>query len=135
MVQFVFVEGKETYFNILIELGQESVNRIQKLFADEFEHRELLDKLNLLRILELLMHTILTTGHSKHTSDFLLERKHQPLKRFYERNRRVSNMYTLYSDAADGWKSDIWRIYNALSSPDLHPNEEDILFTELRESY
>lgn len=74
------------------------------------------------RILELAVLAITKAGHVRHTSDLLLEKRHQPLKRSFERNTRSPTEYVLMQDAGNAWKYDIARIHNDSTS-----NTTDVL--------
>jgi len=110
-IDFVFISGRQGYFESVANLVREylrviSVGRYQKV-----DHLKLLDVPNVHRLLELSINTLPAYGHISNVPDMLFEHRHQNLKGLHQRRRHPdAHIWALHMDLTDMWKR---RIANA----------------------
>jgi len=123
-MEYVFGRSNGRYFKILQKRVDEFSEHASKLFASKNPCAELLDKPNLHRLRELVIHTLPKFGHVRHISDLTYEHKHQALKKGYQRgNNTENNNFALRTDVYQNWKQTLGRTYTKLSRNDLFQDE------------
>ena len=115
---FVLGSGMSAYhrnLHILASNFIKSTNKFRKLYPDLVKH---VDRPNILRLLELVCHTIPSFNHIDYVCELVFESSHQPLKFFLSRNHTLnSHIYSVQLILAKDWMmriSALWSMYLSL---------------------
>jgi len=119
----------------LLYLLFEIVNNVDQLVSASNASADILDKPNLHRLLELVVHTIPMYGHAHNISDLTFEHKHQSLKRAHHRanNHEKSNHhFSVRAELFDVWRARVTGAYYRLSSSE---STEEVTVAARQELY
>lgn len=121
------------YHTVLLKKVGNFLKSVNRLFCfpgryEPIPYCSILDKPNLHRLPELVVHSIPIYRHCNFFSDSLFEAKHQRMKRNYHRNKNEDrNVWAVHADAIYEWKEKLARVYIKLDDPALCPEERQRL--------
>jgi len=131
----MFGQSRGDYFRTLQRLVATYLRRVDQLVSASNASADILDKPNLHRLLELVVHTIPMYGHAHNISDLTFEHKHQSLKRAHHRanNHEKSNHhFSVRAELFDVWRARVTGAYYRLSSSE---STEEVTVAARQELY
>lgn len=107
--QLVLGKHRNSYFVCLQRMASQYVKKVNDCLISGVTAAVALDKPNLHRLLELVMHTIPRFGHARFVSDWTSEHKHKDLKPLYRRGNNLgyNHVWSFTQELFDFWKTDL----------------------------
>jgi len=134
LVDYMFGNRREEYFRDLQKLAGDFLKQVDALIVAEVPWATCMDRPNIHRLLELVVHTVPLYGHIHHVADLTFEHKHQGLKQAYQRanNHDESNHHWGFRmDLLDSWKTRVCAAFRQISASDISPEELNASRVEL----